>query len=217
MHVLLVEDDLDLGPALLAALKADGVSAQWVRRADDARAAMGPEVDVVLLDRALAGHEGLDLLREWRARRTGTPVIVITARSSLPDRLEGLDQGADDYLVKPFDIPELLARLWAVHRRHRRQSSELWDLGALTVAPRSHEAWLSGELLALSAREFQLLLALARDPEAVVPKHVLGQLLEPLGDPVDAATVEVHLSNLRRKIGMERIRTVRGVGYQLRP
>jgi two-component system, OmpR family, response regulator QseB len=216
MHILLVEDDLDLGPALLAALKAEGMSAQWVRRAGDARAAMGPEVDLVLLDRALAGQEGLDLLREWRARRRSTPVIVITARSSLSDRLEGLDEGADDYLVKPFEIPELLSRVRAVHRRHRRQASEQWDLGALTVSPRSHQAWLNGEPLVLSAREFQLLLALAKDTDAVVPKHVLGQLLEPLGDPVDAATVEVHLSNLRRKIGSERIRTVRGVGYQLR-
>jgi len=217
MHILLVEDDLDLGHALLAALKADGMSAQWVRRATDADASLGPEVDLVLLDRALAGREGLDLLRRWRARRIDTPVIVITARSALTDRLEGLDGGADDYLVKPFEIPELLSRVRAVHRRHRQQASEHWELGALTVSPRSHQAWLNGELLGLSAREFQLLMALAKDSGAVLPKQVLGQLLEPLGDPVDAATVEVHLSNLRRKIGAERIRTVRGVGYQLRP
>lgn len=217
MHILLVEDDLDLGPALLAALKAEGMSAQWVRRAADARAALGPEVDLVLLDRALAGQEGLDLLRHWRMKRITTPVIVITARSALTDRLEGLDEGADDYLVKPFEIPELLSRVRAVHRRHRQQASELWELGELTVSPRSHQAWLNGELLALSAREFQLLVALAKDTSAVVPKQALGQLLEPLGDPVDAATIEVHLSNLRRKIGAERIRTVRGVGYQLRP
>lgn len=217
MHILLVEDDLDLGPALLAALRADGMSAHWVRRASDARAALGPEVDLVLLDRALGGQDGLDLLRHWRARQIATPVIVITARAALPDRLEGLDQGADDYLVKPFEIPELLSRVRAVHRRHRQQASELWTLGELTVSPRAHQAWLRGEPLVLSAREFQLLLALAKDSAAVVPKQVLGQLLEPLGEPVDPATVEVHLSNLRRKIGAERIRTVRGVGYQLRP
>ncbi len=216
MHILLVEDDLDLGPALLAALQAEGMSAQWVRRVGDARSALGPEVDLVLLDRALGGQDGLDLLRQWRARRIDTPVIMITARSALTDRLEGLDEGADDYLVKPFDIPELLSRVRAVHRRHRQQASELWELGGLSVSPRAHQAWLDGELLSLSAREFQLLMALARDAGTVVPKQVLGQLLEPLGDPVDAATVEVHLSNLRRKIGAERIRTVRGVGYQLR-
>lgn len=217
MHILLVEDDLDLGPALLTALKADGMSAQWVRRAADARAALGPEVDLVLLDRALAGQEGLDLLRHWRARHISTPVIVITARSALTDRLEGLDEGADDYLVKPFEIAELLSRARAVHRRHRQQASEVWELGDLTLSPRAHLAWLKGETLALSAREFQLLVALAREFDRVVPKQALGQLLEPLGDAVDAATVEVHLSNLRRKIGAERIRTVRGVGYQLRP
>jgi len=217
MHILLVEDDLDLGPALLTALKAEGISAQWVRRAADARAALGPEVDLVLLDRALAGQEGLDLLRHWRMKRITIPVIVITARSALTDRLEGLDEGADDYLVKPFEIPELLSRVRAVYRRHRQQASDVWELGELTVSPRSHQAWLKGELLPLSAREFQLLLALAKDSSTVVPKQLLGQLLEPLGEPVDAATVEVHLSNLRRKIGAERIRTVRGVGYQLRP
>ena len=216
MHILLVEDDLDLGPALLAALKADGMTAQWVRRAADARAALGPETDLVLLDRSLAGQEGLDLLRHWRARRIATPVIVITARAALSDRLEGLDEGADDYLVKPFEVPELLSRVRAVHRRHRQQASDRWELGALTLSPRSHQAWLDGQPLALSAREFQLLTALAQEAGTVVPKQVLGQLLEPLGEPVDAATVEVHLSNLRRKIGAERIRTVRGVGYQLR-
>lgn len=216
MHILLVEDDLDLGQGLLAALQAQGLSCQWVRRASDARAAMGPEVDLVLLDRALPDREGLDLLREWRATRLSTPVIVITARASLPDRLAGLDGGADDYLVKPFEMPELIARLWAVYRRHHRQASEAWTLGSLTLAPRAHQAWLDGQEIALSAREFQLLAALARDPGVVVSKSALGQLLEPLGDPVDAATVEVHMSNLRRKIGAERIRTVRGVGYQLR-
>ena len=217
MHILLVEDDLDLGPALLNALKAAGISAQWVRRAADAQAALGPEVDLVLLDRALAGQEGLDLLRHWRHKRITTPVIVITARSALTDRLEGLDEGADDYLVKPFEIPELLSRVKAVHRRHRQQASERWELGDMTVSPHSHQAWLQGEVLPLSAREFQLLLALARDTGKVVSKQVLAQLLEPLGDPVETATVEVHLSNLRRKIGAERIRTVRGVGYQLKP
>lgn len=216
MHILLVEDDLDLGPALLAALKAEGMSVQWVRRVADARNALGPEVDLVLLDRALPDHEGLDLLRQWRARRIATPVIVITARSALTDRLEGLDEGADDYLVKPFEIPELLSRVRAVHRRHRRQAGEMWELNGLTVSPRSHQAWLDGEAVPLSAREFQLLVALAKEAGTVVPKQVLGQVLEPLGDPVDAATVEVHISNLRRKIGAERIRTVRGVGYQLR-
>lgn len=216
MHILLVEDDLDLGPALLAALKAEGMSVQWVRRVADARNALGPEVDMVLLDRALADQDGLDLLRQWRARHIATPVIVITARSALTDRLEGLDQGADDYLVKPFEIPELLSRVRAVHRRHRRQAGEMWHLNGLTVSPHAHQAWLDGEAVPLSAREFQLLMALAKEAGTVVPKQVLGQLLEPLGDPVDAATIEVHVSNLRRKIGAERIRTVRGVGYQLR-
>ncbi len=215
MHVLLVEDDLDLGQALLTAMRQEGLTCLWVRRAAEARAAMAPEVDAVLLDLSLPDGEGLDLLRQWRAAERATPVIVITARSALEDRLSGLDGGADDYLVKPFAVPELLARLWAVHRRHLRRASERWVVGPLTVEPRAHRAWLGADELELSAREFQLLVALARDPQTVVSKGALGLQLEPLGDPVDPATVEVHLSNLRRKIGAQRIRTVRGVGYQL--
>lgn len=215
MHLLLIEDDLDLGAALLAVLRAEGLSVQWVRRLQQARAAWQPEVDLVLLDRMLGDGDGLQLLREWRGRGIATPVIMITARSALPDRLDGLREGADDYLVKPFEMTELIARVWAVWRRHHRQAAERWTIGALGLDPRACRVWLDGHELALSAREFQLLLMLARDPTRVVSKQDLGQGLEPLGDAVEPATVEVHLSNLRRKIGAERIRTVRGVGYQL--
>ena len=215
MHVLLVEDDLDLGPALLSALRQEGLTCLWVRRAADAQAALGVEVDMVLLDLALPDGEGLSLLRQWRSRELTVPVIVITARSTLDDRLSGLDGGADDYLVKPFEVPELLSRLWAVHRRHTRRASEHWVVGNIIVEPRARRAWLGEQALDLTAREFELLLELAREPTAVVSKTSLCQRLEPMGDPVDPATVEVHLSNLRRKIGPERVRTVRGVGYQL--
>jgi DNA-binding response OmpR family regulator len=142
---------------------------------------------------------------------------MITARVNLDDRLQGLHSGADDFVVKPFAVAELIARLWAVTRRSARQCTPLWTLGSLRVDPRAKLAWLQGTPLELTAREFRLLVELARDPSQVVSKSTLAQRLEPLGEPLDAATVEVHLSNLRRKIGAERVRTVRGVGYQLLP
>lgn len=214
MHVLIIEDDIELGPALLGALKQQGISGMWVRRLHEALALDTEPMDAVLLDLCLPDGEGLDLLRRWRARCSDLPVIVITARSDLQDRLDGLDSGADDYLVKPFAIPELIARLWAVQRRYARQADALWKFGALTVDPKGSAAWLRGEPLALSAREFRLLFELVKDPGAVVSKSVLGQRLEPLGDPVDPSTIEVHMSNLRRKLGGQVIHTVRGIGYR---
>jgi two-component system response regulator QseB/two-component system response regulator BasR len=145
------------------------------------------------------------------------PIIVITARSAVEDRLEGLDGGADDFVIKPFATAELLSRIRAVLRRSARQASERWVVGELVIEPRRHCAQRDGEPLDLSPREFQLLLELAREPGAVVPKGVLAQRLDPLGEPMDFGAIEVHVSNLRRKIGAELIRTVRGVGYLLQP
>lgn len=215
MHLLIVEDDVDLGQALLSALRPEGFTCLWVRTVAAAGTLPGEDIDCVLLDLALPDGSGIELLRRWRARHAAVPVIVITARSALEDRLAGLDGGADDFIVKPFAMAELVSRLWAVYRRTARQGGATWVIGELTLEPRAHLAWLRGEALALSAREFRLLLELARAPGVVVSKGALGQRLEPLGDPVDAATIEVHMSNLRRKVGAERIRTVRGVGYQL--
>ena len=218
MHILLIEDDLDLGRALQAALKADGISSEWLRRAADApRTFQETAVDCVLLDLSLPDGCGFDLLARWRRAGHAVPVIVITARSGLEDRLAGLDGGADDFVVKPFATEELISRIRAVLRRYARQASELWTLGELTIEPRRYAARLGQETLNLSPREFHLLLELAREPGVVVAKSVISQRLEPLGDPVDFAAIEVHISNLRRKIGAERIRTVRGIGYLLTP
>lgn len=215
MHILIVEDDVDLGRALLAALKLEGFSGRWLRRLADAPAPQDEAADCVLLDLALPDGAGLELLRRWRARGERAPVILITARSALEDRLAGLDGGADDYIVKPFAMQELVARIRAVTRRCAQQASQTWTVGELTLEPRAHRAWLGDTALELSPREFRLLLELAREPGAVVSKSLLGRRLEPLGEPLDASTIEVHLSNLRRKIGAQRIHTVRGVGYRL--
>jgi two-component system response regulator BasR len=216
MHILIIEDDLDLGCALQQALKVEGISSEWVRRTANAPLPSAEmPFDCVLLDLSLPDGAGLDLLRRWRRAGNAVPIIIITARSALEDRLAGLDGGADDFVIKPFDTPELLSRMRAVLRRYARQASETWTLGALQIEPRAYVARLHGTVLDLSPREFHLLLELAREPGAVVPKGTLAQRLEPLGDAVDFGALEVHVSNLRRKIGADRIRTVRGIGYLL--
>jgi len=222
MHLLLIEDDLDLGRSLQAAFRQQGFSCEWLRRAHDAPQHLADvAADCVLLDLGLPdlseGRSGMDLLARWRRADTTTPVIVITARSALQDRLSSLDGGADDVVLKPFAIPELVSRIHAVVRRSARQAREAWQLGELVIEPRSHAAHLAGQPLQLTAREFQLLVELAREPGSVVAKGRIAQRLAPLDEPVDAATLEMHVSNLRKKIGAERIRTVRGIGYQLLP
>ena len=217
MHLLLIEDDLDLGRSLQAAFRQQaGFSCEWLRRAQDAPLQLADvAADCVLLDLGLPDGSGFDLLARWRRADATTPVIVITARTALEDRLAGLDGGADDVVLKPFAIPELVSRIHAVVRRSARQAHENWQFGDLVIQPRAHAALLAGEPLPLTAREFQLLVELAREPGAVVAKGRIAQRLAPLDEPVDAATLEMHVSNLRKKIGAERIRTVRGIGYQL--
>lgn len=216
MHLLLIEDDLDLGRALQTTFKLEGLTSEWRRRAGDAPPALdGATFDCVLLDLGLPDGSGFDLLERWRRQASAVPIIVITAREAVEERLRGLDGGADDFMVKPFAVAELVARIHAVLRRGARQASERWTVGDLVIEPRRHQAHRAGEPVALSPREFQLLVELARDPGAVIAKNVLAQRMEPLGEPVDFGAIEVHVSNLRRKIGADCIRTVRGVGYIL--
>ncbi len=217
MHLLIIEDDLDLGRALQAALKAEDITSVWHRRAADAPWTLDDDltIDGVLLDLSLPDGTGFELLGRWRRQGTSMPILIMTARSALEDRLRGLDGGADDFVIKPFAMAELVSRIRAVLRRSAQQASETWTAGDLRLAPRRHQAWLKDEPLALSPREFRLLTELCREPGVVVPKGVLAQRLEPLGEPVDFSAIEVHLSNLRRKIGAHRIRTIRGVGYMV--
>ncbi len=217
MHILIIEDDLDLGCSLQKALKAEGISSEWLRRTGDVPWSFGGvSYDCVLLDLSLPDGAGLDLLVRWRRTGISIPIIIITARSGLEDRLSGLDSGADDFIVKPFATAELVSRIRAVLRRYAHQSSDVWIIGGdIEIEPKRYVARLAGTPLDLSPREFQLLLELAREPDTVVSKSALSQRLEPLGDPVDFGAIEVHISNIRRKIGSHRIRTVRGIGYML--
>jgi two-component system response regulator QseB len=216
MHLLLIEDDLDLGKALQQALHAEGFTSTWVRRVTDC-----PEWNsdspfkCVLLDLTLPDGDGIDLIRKWRHEKLATPIVVITARSALETRLEALNQGADDFVIKPFATAELVARIQAVCRRSSQQAGSIWTFGDLEIEPRVHKAYIAGVPLDLSPREFRILLELAREPGSVVSKSSLASRLEPLGTPLDFTAIEVHVSNLRKKIGSARVTTVRGVGYML--
>ncbi len=216
MHVLMIEDDLDLGRALQAALKLEGISSEWRRRLVDAPRSFAQEnFDCVLLDLSLPDGEGMSLLQQWRSQSCAIPVIVITARDGLQERLAGLDGGADDFLLKPFAPAELVSRIRAVLRRCAKQASDVWHFNGMEIEPRSHTVRADGETLTLSPREFQLLLELAREAGQVVVKGDLAQRLQPLGEAVDFGAIEVHIFNLRRKLGADRIKTIRGVGYML--
>lgn len=216
MHILIIEDDLDLGRALQKALRLEGFSSEWLRQTADApRSFEGLHYACILLDLSLPDGDGLALLARWRRDGVAIPIIIMTARAALEVRIAGLDGGADDFLVKPFATVELASRMRAVVRRYAQQSREVWTIGDLELEPKSYLARLAGSPLNLSRREFQLMLELARAPGVVVSKSVLAERLEPLGEPVNFAAIEVHIFNLRGKIGGHWIRTVRGVGYML--
>ena len=214
MKICAVEDDLELGKALQAALQDAGQEVVWVRRASDARHWIETEpFDAVLLDLGLPDGNGIDLLRELRATGHTLPILVITARDSLEDRLNGLDRGADDYLVKPFDVPELLARLRAVMRRATGWSESgepVWKVKDLVLDDKRMVLTRAGVNVVLSKTEFALLHALMRYPDRVLTRRELESRALPNSE---GSALDVHMSHLRQKIGEGYIRTVRGVGY----
>jgi DNA-binding response OmpR family regulator len=218
MHILIIEDDLDLGRSLQQSLRTEGLSSEWLRSAADARKFILQNVyDCVLLDLSLPDGSGLDLLRGWREAGLTVPVIIITARLAIEDRLAGLDGGADDFVLKPFIPIELISRIRAVVRRYAQQANSEWCFADIRIDTRLHQTQVSGQPVELSPREFHILLELVRASGAVVSKDDLAHRLQPLGDPVDFSAIEVHIHNLRRKVGGESICTVRGVGYRLAP
>ncbi len=216
MKLLLLEDDLQLGRALQAALIQSGFGVLWLRRIQDARANFTSDAfALALIDIGLPDGSGLDYLREIRSGGDTTPVIMLTARDAVDDRVTGLDAGADDYLPKPFAMNELLSRIRAITRRHAGFAQAIWQVGPLTIEPERHRASLSGEPLELSQREFGLLLALARSAGKTVTRTQLELSLFNQGSELESNVLEVYVHNLRKKIGASRIRTIRGVGYSL--
>jgi len=216
LRLLLVEDDNMIGEAVRAGLRQEGFAVDWVREAETADTALRTEpYALLLLDLGLPRKSGLDWLRELRRRGDATPVLVITARDAVADRIAGLDSGADDYLVKPFDLDELAARVRAVLRRHGGRGQPLLQHGEITLDPATRQATLKGQPVALSAREYALLAALLERPGAILSRAQLEQRLYGWGEEIESNAVEVHIHHLRKKLGADAIRNVRGLGYTL--
>jgi len=214
MRVLVVEDDRLLGHALQAGLRELGNAADWVTDGLAAERALRAETYAALvLDLGLPKLSGLDLLRALRGRGDCTPVLILTARDTVEDRIKGLDAGADDYLVKPFDMGELGARLRALVRRAAGAPAPLLRVGEVTLDPAARRVTWCGQPVELSLREFALLEALMRGAGRVLTRAQLEQALYAWGEEVESNALEVHVHHLRRKLEPSVIRTVRGVGY----
>ena len=216
MRLLLVEDDAMIGESVRHGLRQDGFTVDWVRDGRAAELALANEVyDLLLLDLGLPKKEGLAVLAALRQKRNAIPVVILTARDAVADRVKGLDAGADDYVVKPFDLDELAARIRALLRRRSGRADPVIQLGALQLNPATHEVTLKGEGVLLSAREFALLAALLDRPGAVLSREQLEEKLYGWDQEVGSNTVEVYIHSLRRKLGQDFIRNVRGVGYMV--
>jgi DNA-binding response OmpR family regulator len=216
MRVLLAEDDAMIGEAVRAGLRRDGLAVDWVRDGVAAEGAVAAGAyDLMLLDLGLPAKAGLQVLRGLRGRGSGLPVVVLTARDAVADRVAGLDAGADDYLVKPFDLRELAARVRAVMRRKGGVASALVEHNGVSLDPATREVRKDGAAIDVSPREFALLHALFERPGRILSRAQLEDRLYGWGEEVESNVVEVHIHSLRRKLGTEFIRNVRGVGYRV--
>ena len=218
MRLLLVEDDRMIGDSLRQALRDEGYAVDWVYDAQAAKATLASErFDLVLLDIGLPNADqwgnGLDVLRALRQRRDATPVIVLTARDALGERVAGLDAGADDYLVKPFQLDELTARMRAVLRRHAGRGESVLEHDGLRLDPATRQVTMRGEPVVLSAREFAVLHALLARPGAILSRAQLEDRLYGWGEEIESNAVSVYIHQLRRKLGADVIQNVRGVGF----
>jgi len=216
MRLLVVEDDPMIGESIEAGLRGENYAVDWVRDGHAAELALaGFTYDLVLLDLGLPRLQGLQLLRQYRARGGDVPILIVTARDGTASRVEGLDAGADDYLVKPFDLDELLARIRALLRRRVARTQSAVSHGALTLNLATHEVTLAGVPLKLSAREFSVLRALLDSPGSVVTKHQFEEKLYGWNEEIESNAVDVYIHHLRKKLGAGFIMNVRGVGYKL--
>jgi two-component system OmpR family response regulator len=216
MRVLLIEDDASLGEAVRDHVAGDGHAVDWVKRLDEAESArVGAVFDLILLDLGLPDGGGLDFLRRLRRRGDATPVIILTAMDQISWRIEGLNTGADDYLVKPFDLSELSARLAAVARRYAGNPNPLIALGSLEIDLAHRSVTKDGALVDITGREWAVLERLLQHPGSVVSRTQLENSLYEFGAEIESNAVEVYVSRLRRKLGHELITTVRGLGYRI--
>jgi two-component system response regulator QseB len=218
VRLLLVEDDPMIGEAIRAGLKREGFVVDWVHDAESASRVLGSEpFELLLLDLGLPGSDGLKLLKSLRSGGVALPVLIITARDAVSDRIAGLDAGGDDYLVKPFDLDELAARVRALLRRKAGRSSSVLEHLGVVLDPATHRVTQQGNEVALSPREFALLQLLMERPGRILSRAQLEERLYGWGEEVESNAVEVHIHGLRRKLGAQYIRNVRGVGYRVSP
>ncbi|HVB47610.1 MAG TPA: response regulator transcription factor [Burkholderiales bacterium] len=216
MRILLVEDDRMIGSDLSDALRKDGHSVDWVADGQAAELALQTtRFDLALLDLGLPRKGGIEVLRALRQRDDPTPVIVITARDALEDRVEGLDLGADDYLVKPFELAELKARMRAVVRRHAGRAQPRLSNGTVTIDPATREVWVEGREVALSAKEYAVLCALLERPGAILSRRQIEERIYGWNEEIESNVVDVLIHYLRRKLGVAAIKNVRGAGWMV--
>lgn len=214
MRLLLVEDDTMIGEVLLQVLRGQHYAVDWVRDGAMADEALKSEqYDLLLLDLGLPKRNGLEVLRSLRQRRETVPVLIATARDGVADRIAGLDAGADDYVVKPYDIDELLARLRALLRRSAGRGEPAFEHRGVSLNPATREASVDGQPVTLSAREWAVLEPLLARPGALLSRTQLEEKLYGWKDDISSNAVEVYIHNLRKKLGNELIQTVRGLGY----
>lgn len=216
MRILLIEDDTVLGAAIRDEIRASGYSVDWVGRLDAAADAFAATVyDLVLLDLMLPDGRGIGYLRQLRTRGDVTPVIILTAMDQVSDRIEGLNAGADDYLVKPFDLAELSARIGSVARRYSGNPNPILSHGALDIDLAARSIRKDGKPVQLTAREWALLQAFLARPGQLFSKAQLEEKLYAFGSEIESNTIEVHVSRLRKKLGADVLETERGLGYRL--
>lgn len=216
MRILLIEDNVGLGQAVRDQIAEDGHAVDWVQRIDHAQlSTRSTAYDLVLLDLVLPDGQGLDFLRSQRSLGDTAPVIILTAKDQISDRIAGLNAGADDYLVKPFDLTELSARIAAVARRYSGNPNPHIRLGDLRINLSDRMIWRAETQIDLSAREWALFETLVRRPGALFSKSQLEERLYEFGAEIESNTIEVYISRLRKKLGAHVIETIRGMGYRL--
>lgn len=216
MRILLIEDSRLIGEAVKDHIAATHHAVDWVLCLEDAEAVVGSvDYGLILLDLQLPDGDGVDFLRRFRGSQKSVPVIILTARDQVTDRIEGLNAGADDYLVKPFDLGELEARVAAVSRRYDGRPQPVLQFGDMEIDRPHHTLTVAGEAVFLTSREWAVLDLLVARPGVIVPKRQIEEALYEFGAEIESNTVEVYVSRLRKKVGKDRIRTIRGIGYLL--
>lgn len=216
MRVLLVEDDMQLGESLEAALRLEQYAVDWVQSGEPVRTALGvTPYDLLILDLGLPGVPGMQVLRQLRADKHSLPVLLLTARNTLADKVDGLDSGADDYLSKPFEMDEMFARIRSLLRRRGESKISRLEVAGISLDPVDRLVEFDGQSLDLTAREFAILEILLRSAGRFVSRQRLEEGIYSWGEEVGSNTVEVYISRLRKRFGSELIETMRGVGYRI--